>query len=260
MFYESPPLYDIERLRVMRRMISEPELSVVMPAYNEGRKIEDSLEKVDDVVQKISFKYEVIVVDDGSLDDTSKKAINYANKNGHVRIVSYERNSGKGHAVKTGFAHARSDIIVFVDGDLDVEPEQIAPFVKALEHADIVISSKWHPGSEVEMSAVRRFLSHGFNLLVRLLTGVKFRDTQTGLKAVKRKKLEKLFPRLMVKRFAFDVELLVLANICGLKVLELPVKAHVKKMVGFGEVWRMLIDLLAITYRLRIVKWYHRVK
>ncbi|MCK4477843.1 glycosyltransferase family 2 protein [Candidatus Bathyarchaeota archaeon] len=239
-------------------MIRKPELTVVMPAYNEGQQIEDSLEKVDSVLQKNGSKYEVIVVDDGSLDGTSKKATNYANRNGHVKIVSYERNSGKGHAVKTGFANARSDIIVFIDGDLDVEPEQITPFVKALKHADIVISSKWHPESRVEMSAMRRFLSHGFNLLVRLLTGVKFKDTQTGLKAVKRRQLEKIFPRLMVKRFAFDVELLVLANIHGLKIAELPVKARIKKMVNFLEVWRMLIDLLGIAYRLRVVRWYQR--
>ena len=237
-------------------MIRKPELTVVMPAYNEGQQIEDSLEKVDCVLQKNGSKYEVIVVDDGSLDGTSKKAMNYANRNGHVKIVSYERNSGKGHAVKTGFANARSDIIVFIDGDLDVEPEQITPFVKALKHADIVISSKWHPESRVEMSVMRRFLSHGFNLLVRLLTGVKFKDTQTGLKAVKRKQLEKIFPRILVKRFAFDVELLVLANIHGLKILELPVKARVKKMVNLREVWRMLIDLLGIAYRLKVTKWY----
>jgi glycosyltransferase involved in cell wall biosynthesis len=212
-------------------MMTKPELSVVMPAYNEGGKIETSLEKVDFFVQKTGFQYEVIVVDDGSLDDTSRKAVHYANKNGHVRIVSYKNNSGKGHAVKTGFAYARSDVIVIMDGDLDVEPKQILPFVKALEHADIVISSKWHPRSKVEMCSVRKFLSHGFNVLVRLLTGVEFRDTQTGLKAVKRKQFAKIFSNLKVKRFAFDVELLVYAKECGLKVMELPVQ---RSMVDAG--------------------------
>ena len=242
----------------MRIVITKPELSVVMPAYNEGRGIEGSLERVDYFAQKTGFKYEVIVVDDGSLDDTSKKALSYANKNGHVRIASYAKNSGKGHAVKTGFALARSDTIVFMDGDLDVEPEQIAFFVKALDHADIVISSKWHPDSKVEISTTRRFLSHGFNLLARLLTGVKFKDTQTGLKAVKRKQFERIFSKLMVKRFAFDVELLALAKIFGLKVMELPVRAKVKKMVSLREVLQMLVDLLGITYRLRVIKWYQR--
>jgi glycosyltransferase involved in cell wall biosynthesis len=240
-------------------MINKLELSVVMPAYNEGKKIENSLERVDYFVQKTGFKYEVIVVDDGSLDDTSKRTISYANKNGHVRIVRYAKNAGKGYAVRTGFAHARSDRIVFVDGDLDVEPDQISSFVKALEHADIVISSKWHPQSQIEISAVRKFLSHGFNILVRLLTGVNFRDTQTGLKAVKRERIEGIFTRLMVKRFAFDVELLVLAKVFGLEVVELPVKAKVKKTVSLREVLQMLVDLLGITYRLRVIKWYQRV-
>jgi dolichol-phosphate mannosyltransferase len=243
----------------VRGMISKPELSIIMPAYNEGERIENSLEKVDFFVQKTGFKYEVIVVDDGSFDDTSKRTINYANKNGHVRMVRYAKNSGKGYAVRTGFAHARSDRIVFVDGDLDVDPDQISCFVKALEHADIVISSKWHPNSRIEISAMRQFLSHGFNILVRLLTGVNFKDTQTGLKAVKREQFERILTRLMVKRFAFDVELLVLAKIFGLKVVELPVKAKVKKMVSFREVLRMLVDLLGITYRLRVIKWYQRV-
>jgi dolichol-phosphate mannosyltransferase len=240
-------------------VINRPELSVVMPAYNEAEKIENSLEKVDYFVQKTGFKYEVIVVDDGSLDDTPKRTINYANRNGHVRMVRFAKNSGKGYAIRIGFSHARSDKIVFVDGDLDVDPYQISSFVKALEHADIVISSKWHPESQIEISAMRRFLSHGFNILVRLLTGVNFKDTQTGLKAVKRERFERIFAKLMVKRFAFDVELLVLAKILDLKVMELPVKAKVKKMVSLREVLWMLVDLLGIAYRLRITKWYQRI-
>jgi glycosyltransferase involved in cell wall biosynthesis len=237
-------------------MVNKPELSVVMPAYNEGENIASNLERVDNVIQKAGFRYEVIVVDDGSLDNTSRKAFKYASKNGHVRIVSYKKNSGKGHAVKTGFTNARSDYIVFVDADLDVEPEQISPFVEALEHADVVISSKWHPCSQIEMSPARRVLSHGFNLLARLLTGIQFKDTQTGLKAVRRDSLERIFTHLTVKRFAFDVELLVLAKLYGLKIKELPVKAKVKKMVSLREVWQMLVDLLGITYRLRIAKFY----
>ena len=240
-------------------MLRRPELSVIMPAYNEAEKIENSLEKVDYFIQRTGYRYEVIVVDDGSLDDTSKRTINYANKNGHVKMVRYAKNLGKGYAVRTGFAHARSNRIVFVDGDMDVDPDQISSFVNALEHADIVISSKWHPGSQVEISTVRRFLSHGFNMLVRLLTGVSFRDTQTGLKAVRREQIEGIFARLMVKRFAFDVELLVLAKVFGLKVIELPVKARVKKLVSLREVFQMLVDLLGIAYRLRVTKWYQRI-
>ncbi|MGB9134398.1 MAG: dolichyl-phosphate beta-glucosyltransferase [Candidatus Bathyarchaeia archaeon] len=240
-------------------MLRRPELSVIMPAYNEAEKIENSLEKVDYFVHRTGFRYEVIVVDDGSLDDTSKRTINYANRNGHVKMVRYAKNLGKGYAVRTGFVHARSNRVVFVDGDMDVDPDQISSFVDALEHADLVISSKWHPRSRVEMSAARRFLSHGFNILVRLLTGVDFKDTQTGLKAVRRDQFERVFSKLMVKRFAFDVELLVLAKVFGLKVIELPVKAKVKKMVSLREVLQMLVDLLGIAYRLRVTKWYQRI-
>ena len=102
-------------------MVSELDVSVVMPTYNEGERIEENLGKIDSIAQRTGLEYEVIVVDDGSFDDTSKNAMRYANRNGHVRICSHSRNSGKGRAVRTGFQQARSNAIVFVDGDLDVE-------------------------------------------------------------------------------------------------------------------------------------------
>jgi glycosyltransferase involved in cell wall biosynthesis len=233
-----------------------PQLSVVLPAYNEEEIIEDSLGKVDHVVRGTGYKYELIVVDDGSMDGTAKKATKYAKRNGHIRVLSYEKNSGKGHAVKSGFLHAQSDIVVFMDGDLEVEPEQIGLYVKALEHADIVIGSKWLPQSKVKIPLIRRILSHGFNIVVKLLVGIRFSDTQTGLKAVKKRGLEKVFSKLTVKRYAFDVELLAVANLLGLRIVELPVKIRLNGHISFKEMWKMLIDVLGIAYRLRVKKWY----
>jgi glycosyltransferase involved in cell wall biosynthesis len=236
----------------------EPRLSLVMPAYNEADVIGDAVSRADLAMAKTRMAYEIIVVDDGSVDGTRQIAENHAQGNGHVRVVGYNRNLGKGYALKTGFAHARGDTVVFVDSDLDVDPCQIIQYVRALEHNDIAVASKWHPRSSVEIPLARSVLSHGFNVLVKLLTGIKLKDTQTGLKAVKRRPLENVFSRLSVKRFAFDVELLVAANLYGLKVVELPVKIQMRGLFSIREVWRMFLDVLGITYRLRVLKWYRR--
>jgi glycosyltransferase involved in cell wall biosynthesis len=235
-----------------------PELSVVMPAYNNGHVVEEAVSRVDAALKQMGVDYELIVVDDGSVDDTRRKVADYANCNGHVKVVGYERNMGKGYAVKTGFQCATGRAVVFIDSDLDIDPEQILRYFKALNHGDIVIASKWHPQSSVEIPFIRRFFSHAFNVFVRLLTGVGLKDTQTGLKAVRRKALERVFSSLAVKRYAYDVELLALANLYGLRVVELPVNVRMRGLFNPKNVWGMFVDLLGITYRLRVAKWYSR--
>jgi len=239
-----------------KTMSNSPKLSLVMPAYNEGRTIEEVIRRVDSVFKQTGLKYELIVVDDGSVDDTRKKAIDCANNNSHVKVVSYRANMGKGYALKTGFAHSTGDAVIFMDSDLDIDPEQVIRYVEALEHGDIVIASKWHPQSNVEVPLMRRFLSHGFNALVKLLTGIRVRDTQTGLKAVRRDHLGTIFSKLAIRRYAFDVELLALANLHGLKVVESPVNIRMRGLFDLRDVWKMFLDLLEIAYRLRISKHY----
>jgi len=238
--------------------MSRVELSFVMPAYNEGDSIEGVLDTLDRALKDTRLRYEIVVVDDGSIDMTRVKAINYAHKNGHVRVVGYNKNVGKGYAVKKGFMQATGDAVVFVDSDMEIDLERISSYVKALKHGDIVIASKWHPESAVEMPLIRRILGHGFNVLVRLLTGITLRDTQTGLKAVRKNAFEHIFPRLAVKRYAFDVELLTVANLLGLKVVELPVNIRMRGLFHLKDVWRMFVDLLGIAYRLRVLRWYQR--
>ena len=236
--------------------VEKPEVSLVMPAYNEGDMIEEVVERVDRVVGKTGLSYELIVVDDGSLDDTQRKLMNYAQNNGHVRVVGYAKNMGKGHAVTTGFACAKGDVVVFIDSDSDINPSQICRYVEAVKQADIVIASKWLPQSKVDVPLIRKILSYVFNVLVKLLTGIRLSDTQTGLKAVRRKAVEKVFSKLAVKRYAFDVELLGMANLHGLRVVELPVTLKIECLFSLREVWRMFVDLLGITYRLKLLKWY----
>lgn len=174
-------------------MTDSPQLSLVIPAYNEADTVEEVIDRADRVVRRTGLKYELIVVDDGSLDGTLRKAINCANNNSHIKVVGYRKNLGKGYAIKTGFTHATGDTGIFMDSDLDINPEHITRYVEALKHGDVVIASKWHPQSSVEMPLIHRFLSHSFNVLVKLLTGIKVKDTQTGLKAVKRKKIRERF-------------------------------------------------------------------
>src|SRR3990170_4801717 len=174
--------------------MSRVELSLVMPAYNEGDSIEGALDTLDRVVKDAGLRYEIVVVDDGSLDSTRLNAINYAGRNGHVKVVGYSKNVGKGYAVKKGFMQAKGDAVVFVDSDMEINLERISGYVEALQHGDIVIASKCHPKSVVEIPLLRRILGRGFNTLVRLLTGIALRDTQTGLKAVKKSAFEEIFP------------------------------------------------------------------
>jgi glycosyltransferase involved in cell wall biosynthesis len=243
-------------------MVSEledrPFVSFVLPAYNEGKCIEGVLERLDSAVNGNGLRCELVVVDDGSVDDTRLKALSYAAGRWHVRVFGYDRNVGKGFAVKNGFWKTIGDAVVFLDSDSDVDAGQVRRYVDALKDADIVVGSKWHKDSVVEMPFVRKLLSRGFNALVKLLTGVRVSDTQTGIKAVRRDAFSEVFGRLSVKRFAFDVELLVLARVYGLKVVELPVKLKLDSGFRFREVWRMFYDLLGIAYRLRVTKWYQR--
>ena len=239
-------------------MSDRPELSLVMPAYNEGDNIGLVIERVDDVVGRLGLRYELIVVDDGSVDDTRVKVNEYARNNGHVKVVGYDNNVGKGYALRTGFSDAVGDVVVFMDSDADIDPNQVARYVQALRHADVVVASKRHPQSSVDTPLIRRILSHGFNVLVKLLVGLRLGDTQTGLKAIRREAFVSVFPRLTVKRYAFDVEMLALANLLSLRIVELPIEIRLRSLFSFREVWRMFLDLLGITYRLRVIRWYQR--
>ena len=164
--------------------------------------------------------------------------------------MSYSQNVGKGYAVKTGFLQANGNIVVFADSDMEIDLGTISKYLEELKHGDIVIASKRHADSRVEVPLSRRILSECFNSLVRLLTGVPLKDTQSGLKAMKKSAFINIFPRLAVKRYAFDVELLAVANLYGLKVVEMPVNIKLEAKFKPEEMWHMFLDVLGIAYRL----------
>jgi glycosyltransferase involved in cell wall biosynthesis len=238
--------------------MAQVELSVVIPAYNEEVFIEYTLGTLDALIKDKKLPYEIVVVDDGSKDETFAKALKYASGNGHVKVIRYPKNAGKGYAVKTGFMQTTGEIIVFADSDMEIDLKTISNYVEALKHGDIAIATKWHPDSVVSMPLTRRILSHSYNVLVRILTGANLKDTQVGLKVMKRSAVNDIFPRLAVKRYAFDAELLAVAHLYGLKVIEMPVTMKLDASFKAKEAWRMFIDLLGIAYRLRVIKWYQR--
>jgi glycosyltransferase involved in cell wall biosynthesis len=241
-----------------KRIMSQIELSFVVPAYNEEESIETALGTLDGVVKDKRLPYEIVVVDDGSRDKTLSRAIKYASRNGHVKVISYTQNEGKGYAVRTGFLQTKGDVVVFADSDMDIDLSTVTKYVDALEHGDIVVATKWHPDSRVDMPLIRRILSHGFNVLVRILTGANLKDTQVGLKVMKKSAFANIFPRLCVKRYAFDVELLAVANLYGLRIVQLPTQLRIRGAFRLKEIFKMFQDLLGIAYRLRLLHWYQR--
>jgi dolichol-phosphate mannosyltransferase len=236
--------------------MGQVELSVVVPAFNEGSSIESALVNLDDVFKREKRSYEIVVIDDGSRDDTLPKALLYARKNVHVRVLGYDVNNGKGYAVKTGFMKSIGDVVVLADSDLEIDMADVTKYIEALDHGDMVIASKWHPESRVEISMLRRILSHSFNVLVKILLGVNIRDTQVGLKAIKKSSFEKIIPKLTVKRFAFDVELLTVASLYRLKIVEMPVQLRLNAAPKLKEILKMFVDVLGIAYRLKVRQIY----
>jgi len=236
------------------------DVSVILCAYNEGDVIEDSIDKVDNVMMKTGWNYEIVVVDDGSVDDTRERALKCRREknNDHLKVVGYEKNAGKGTAIKTGFAYAEGKFVVTIDSDLDVDPYLIPNYVEALKTNDIAVASKWNLESHTIMTSRRKVLSFGFNALSRLLTGIKLRDTQTGLKAFRRTVFERMAPKFMVERYAFDLEMMSACNHAGFRIIELPVNAHVESMISFREILRMSTDMVKVAYRLRVKKYYQR--
>jgi glycosyltransferase involved in cell wall biosynthesis len=234
----------------------QPSLSVVIPVYNQESQVLACLDRVKSVVEQISESFELVVVNDGSVDGTLRAL--EKRRDDSIRLISYNRNRGKGYAVKKGVLESRGDMVMFIDGDLDISPHLIGQYFKELKNYDLVIASKRHPLSKVSEPASRRFLSRSFNLLAKILTGVRVSDTQAGMKAGNGKVLKKIFEVMVVKRYAFDVEMLAIASLMGASIKEMQVDISLDKRFKVGEMWKMFRDVLAIGYRLRMKRWYQQ--
>jgi len=228
-----------------------------MPAYELEDRIAEAIEKVWKTMSVLGDEYEIIVVDDGSMDDTYRRALAYA-ENPRVRVFRHRINLGKGMAIKTGVMNATGEYTVFLDADMDIDPQGVETLIKALESCDLVVCSKRHPASVYRAPFIRKLLSISFNIVVKLLMGIRLGDTQTGFKAFRTEALRKIMGMIVVKRYAFDVEVLALANMLKMRIMEVPVHIEQRSMFRFKAAMQMLLDLMGIFYRLRIVKWYQK--
>jgi glycosyltransferase involved in cell wall biosynthesis len=238
---------------------SGPKVSIIIPVYNQEKQIVDLLTKIREILKPIFMDCELFVVNDGSNDNTMDVLREEQEKLGlNLHIISYDENRGKGYAVKQGVIESRGDIVLFIDGDLEISPEAINEYITELEHYDLVIASKAHQFSDVISPRSRRVLSKMFNLLVRIAVGIKLKDTQSGMKAGKGSILRAIFRTMLVDRYAFDVELLVIASLFHLTIREMPVKVTISKRFKLREIVRMAKDVAAISYRLKINHWYYK--
>jgi glycosyltransferase involved in cell wall biosynthesis len=241
-----------------------PLLSVVVPVFNQAASIVANLEVIRERVgSALGDDFEIVVVSDGSIDATEDELVASAPE-GAFRVFHYDRNLGKGYAVKLGSLEARGRWIGFVDADLDLDPQSLAEYVRVAERddQDFAIGSKRHPESVVTYPRSRVVASWTFQQLVRLLFRLKVRDTQVGLKVFRREVAEQVLPLLLVKRYAFDIELLAVARAFGFgRIVEMPVRLEYQ-FTGSGvrssAVLRALVDTAAIFYRLRILHYYQR--
>ncbi len=244
--------------------MSNPKLSIIIPAYKEEENIYKTIDEILKAHDILDYDYEVIVVVDGSPDKTAEEARRHHSKKVHV--YEYTKNHGKGYALKYGTAKAEGDIITYTDAGGDFHPEQFDNCVKLMEifNADFVIGSKRHPASKVQYPFSRKIYSYVYHKMMRLLFGLNVTDTQAGLKFLRKEVAKDVVPRVLVKQYAFDLEMLVVAYQLGYRrIFEAPVDMKFNDSnsnIDIKAVWRMITDTMAIFYRARILNYYRKNK
>lgn len=247
-----------------RTAAARPVLTVVVPVYDGAATIVQNLKIIHSrVAGAIEGEIELIVVSDGSIDTTAD-VLHTSRGEVRARVIHYDRNLGKGYAVRAGSLAARGQWVAFIDADLDLDPSALPEFLQIAQREQLhfAIGSKRHPESVVHYPASRRVASWLYQRLNRVLFRLDVSDTQVGLKLYSREIVDKVMPLLLVKQFAFDLELLAVARALGYRrVRELPIALDYR-FAGSGvrsmAVVKALIDTAAIFYRLRILRTYQR--
>ena len=240
-----------------------------MPAHNEAPRIYANLARVCAVARaflagewkSLVATFEVIVVDDGSTDDTWLEIQRAMKDLPEVQGVRLDRNAGKGLALRRGFQSSHGTWVFFVDADLDIAPEHMADLSRILvrDGVDGVLGSKQTHEVKKGYPFHRRIVSLGYSLFVRALIPLPVRDTQTGFKLFKREVLQQTMPRMLVRQFAFDIELLSIAHRLGFRFTQCPVEVSFSDKPGsitLKNIYNAWLDTLAVFYRLRVLKYY----
>ncbi|MCU1345933.1 MAG: glycosyl transferase family 2 [Acidimicrobiia bacterium] len=226
-------------------------LSIVVPAFNEAHRIPNTLPRLLELVPE---EVELIVVDDGSTDATADLLRTFLRGRPNCAVFNLPENGGKGAAVRAGMLHAQGEVVVFMDADLSADLAALPRLVEALEHADVAIGSRKSPDAEIEKGIGRKVVSAAFAIVTRLMTGLRFGDTQCGFKAFRRDATRLVFSHQQLDGFAFDVEILLLAHRLGLKVAEVPIRWADAE----GSTVRWWIDPLKMMRDIVRIKWLTR--
>ncbi len=239
------------------------ELTVVMPAYNEGTRIYRNLMETAAQLQRFTDSWRIICVNDGSSDETEAEVRRAAAENRRIGMISYSPNQGKGYAVRRGMLASESRYTAFLDSDLELPPYQLEGFLKKIREtgADMVIGSKLHPDSRVEYPFFRRVMSRGYYVLMKLLFHLPVRDTQTGCKLFRTETLRPVLRAARSKSFSFDVEILALGAKFGRRIEEMPVIVNFSRnksnqsKIRLRSVFDMAVEALKVKRRVRKTKF-----
>lgn len=228
--------------------------SIVIPAYNESQRIVPTLDEILAYIAQQRWDAELIVVNDGSQDDTAAIVQRYVKQNANIRLIENPGNRGKGYSVKNGMLHARGEIILFSDADLSSPIEEAPKLFQAIASGeDVAIGSRWlRADLQTERQPLHRQLfGRVFNLILRIVLGLRFKDTQCGFKAFTRSAAQAVFPRQHIERWGFDPEIIFLAQKLGYSVVEVAVAwAHDEKSTihPVRDGFRMFLDVLKIRW------------
>jgi glycosyltransferase involved in cell wall biosynthesis len=206
--------------------MASPQLSIVIPAYNESARIELTLDRVMACVTKQGWDAEVLVVDDGSTDATPKIVQAWMERHPGLHLIQNEGNRGKGYSVRNGLLQAEGEVVMFTDADLSAPMEEAELLLAAIrDGADVAIGSRWMDKTRqtIHQPLYRKFFGRCFNWVTRVVMGLPFKDTQCGFKAFKRPVAQVIFRLQRIERWGFDPEILFIARKLGYNIREVPV-------------------------------------
>jgi glycosyltransferase involved in cell wall biosynthesis len=228
--------------------------SIIIPAYNESARIVPTLDRVLAYIQQHRLEAEIIVVNDGSRDDTAELVRHYAGGSASIRLVENPGNRGKGYSVRNGILHAKGAVLLFSDADLSSPIEEASKLFDSIHRgSDVAIGSRWLRADlqTTRQPIYRQVLGRVYNLALRVVLGLSFKDTQCGFKAFKQQAARDIFGRQVIERWGFDPEILFLAMQLGYKTEEIPVAwAHDgrSKINPLIDGMSMLLDVFRIRW------------